>query len=32
VTGFSNAEENYLQQSEVMPLLSQNAFTERGAS
>jgi putative intracellular protease/amidase len=32
VTGFSNAEENYLQQAEVMPLLLQNAFTERGAS
>jgi putative intracellular protease/amidase len=32
VTGFSNAEERYLQQAEVMPLLLQDAFTARGAS
>lgn len=32
VTGFSNAEENYLQQAEVMPLLLQDAFGERGAT
>ncbi|HZI13308.1 MAG TPA: type 1 glutamine amidotransferase domain-containing protein [Myxococcus sp.] len=32
VTGFSNAEEHYLQQAGVMPLLLQDAFTERGAT
>lgn len=32
VTGFSNAEENYLQQAEVMPLLLQDEFTRRGAT
>lgn len=32
VTGFSTAEENYLGQAEVMPLLLQEAFAERGAN
>jgi putative intracellular protease/amidase len=32
VTGFSTAEENYLQQASVMPLLLQESFGERGAS
>ncbi len=32
VTGFSTAEENYLGQAEIMPLLLQEAFGERGAS
>lgn len=32
VTGFSTAEENYLQQASVMPLLLQESFGARGAS
>lgn len=31
VTGFSNAEEEYLGQAEIMPLLLQDEFVERGA-